>query len=355
MASKSRFSRWLGTLLVLGIVGGAIYVLVNNFRPKGAGEAAADAQTEAAKGPQPVACLGYVDLAAGVASLTTVQPARVIAVLASDNQPVKVGTVLATTDDRAAREAIKEAEVALAAAKEQLDHARRSAGRHKIQLRKAEAAIAAARARLEAAQRAVELKTTLRELQQANAKEVAVAEQQVREAEAGVTVEEASQAELELVDPQQPVRQAEVAVQRAEAALAQARALADGQQLRAPADGAVLRVLTRPGQIVSAAAPAMLFAADGPRIVRAEVEQSEVDRVAVGAAATIEDDAVSNRSWRGKVVQLADWYAKRRTILDEATPFTDVPTVECLISIDDSQTPPRIGQRVRVRIERAAR
>ena len=95
----------------------------------------------------------------------------------------------------------------------------------------------------------------------------------------------------------------------------------------------------------------MLFASDGPRIVRSEVEQREVDRVKVGDPVVIKDDVVHGGSWHGTVLRLADWYSKRRTIMDDSTALTDVPTVELLVSITPSGPPPRIGQRVRVHIE----
>jgi HlyD family secretion protein len=226
----------------------------------------------------------------------------------------------------------------------------------------------------------LELKQNLQSVHQANDKEVAVAEEQVRECEAGLQLEQASsadekevevaeedvkqweaglelevarRAELELADPQQQVKQAQANVERAQATLTQVQALAGGQQVRAPAAGTVLRILTRREEIVSATSPALLFACDGPRIVRSEVEQLEVERVKVGAPVVIKDDVVHGGVWHGTVLQLANWYSKRRTIMEDAAALTDVPTVELLVSIQPNGSPPRIGQRVRVHIETA--
>ena len=399
--------RWFVALVLIGLAAGAVYV-ISHKPPAEEAEAGSPSPLPITVGKQQVVCLGYVDLSGGVTSLTTAQPARVTELLVAENAHVETGTLLLTTDDRASLAAVNDAKAALRAADDNLDSARRMAKRHEIQVQKQEASIRAARARLaaakrgleakqslqpvhearilaararlQAAKRGLELKQNLQSVRQASEKEVAVAEEQVRECDAGLQVERASsvdekevavaaedvkqweaglemelarRAELGLADPQQQVRQAEASVERAEAGLAQAQALAAGQQVRAPAAGSVLRVLTRRGEIVSGASPAMLFAADGPRIVRSEVEQQEVDRVKVGAVVVIKDDVIHGGVWHGKVLQLASWYSKRRTIMEDTSTLTDVPTVELLASIEDSGRPPRIGQRVRVFIESA--
>jgi len=345
-------SRWLISAAAVLTAAGGLYVLSHQLS-QGHVIVPDSGATELAEAERHVVCLGYVDVAGGVASLSTVQPSRVMAVVVPENRRVDAGTVLVTADDRVAREAVREAEAALRAASDRLAEAKRMTKRHGIQVQQQKASVSAARSRLAGAKRTLELKQTLSALHQANDKEVAVAAELVREQEIGVEVQVASLAQLELVDPQHQVTQAELDVKRAEARLAQAQAEAEGQQIRAPAAGTVLRILARPGEIISAASPAIVFVPDGPRIVRAEVEQAEVDRVAVGAAVTIEDDAVSSRRWRGKVSHVAGWYSKGRTILQDTPTFNDVPMVECVFTITESGNPPRIGQRVRVHVESA--
>jgi multidrug resistance efflux pump len=407
MRSKLSPLRWFASFAILFVAAAAVYFISHRLSPEAA-EAGRPGAADPDEAKRQVVCLGRVDLAEGVASLSTAQPSRVTALLVKENAHVDAGTLLLRTDDRASCGAVEDAKGAFRAATDQLENARRMGKGREIQLRQQdaniraararleaakrglewkqslqsarEAKLRAARARLEAAKRGLELKQSLRSLNQVNEKEVAVAEEQVKECEAGLEAELASltdekgeaiareevrqceaalevelarRAELELVDPQQQVRQAQANVERAQAALAQAEAAVEGQQVRAPAAGTVLRILTRPGEVVSPGSPAVLFAPDGPRIVRSEVEQSEVDRVAVGAAVVIQDDAVHGRSWRGSVLELADWYSDRRGIMEETSTFIDVPTVECLISIEGSGPPPRVGQRVRVHIETA--
>ena len=96
--------------------------------------------------------------------------------------------------------------------------------------------------------------------------------------------------------------------------------------------------------------PPIEFCPGGPRIIRAEVEQEFVGRVAAGQPALIKDDVQPGSTWQGKVTRVADWYAQRRPILHDPSLFTDVRTVEILIAVDPGQPPLRIGQRVRVTI-----
>jgi multidrug resistance efflux pump len=120
----------------------------------------------------------------------------------------------------------------------------------------------------------------------------------------------------------------------------------------APSDGTVLRVQTNPGEVLGPQSrqPALLFAPDKPLVVRAEVDQEAVGRVAVGQRAELEDDAAAGPTWTGRVARVARWFSQRRTILPDAPALQDVRTLECVIHLDPSQPPLRIGQRVRVKL-----
>jgi hypothetical protein len=96
------------------------------------------------------------------------------------------------------------------------------------------------------------------------------------------------------------------------------------------------------------------FCPQGPRLIRAEVEQEFAARVAVGQAVRAEDDAHSGAVWRGRVVRLSDWYTRRRSVLQEPLQRNDVRTLECLIELEPGQPPLRIGHRLRVIIGRVA-
>ena len=99
--------------------------------------------------------------------------------------------------------------------------------------------------------------------------------------------------------------------------------------------------------------PAMEFAPEGQRIVRAEVEQEFASRIRAGMKAKIYDyDASNEHVWKGEVVRVSDWISKRRSQVYEPLQFNDVRTLEAIIKLDDDpQYPLRIGQRVRVVLE----
>ena len=101
--------------------------------------------------------------------------------------------------------------------------------------------------------------------------------------------------------------------------------------VRAPVKGVVERMLVSAGQALgpNPQQPAVMFAADGPRIVRAEVEQEWASHVAVGMAATVQDFSATGTTWHGHVTRLSDWYTHRRSILMEPLQFNDVRTLEC--------------------------
>ena len=139
-----------------------------------------------------------------------------------------------------------------------------------------------------------------------------------------------------------------------QARLDQARRGEDECLLKAPAEGTVLRVLVGAGEVLGAQPkqPAVLFCPKGPRIIRAEVEQEFAAGVAIGQAATIQDDTTAGFTWRGKVSRISDWYTHRRSIIQEPLQFNDVRTLECIIQLDEGQPQPQIGKRVRVSLGR---
>src|SRR5262249_61873076 len=156
---------------------------------------------------------------------------------------------------------------------------------------------------------------------------------------------------------------AAVALRRAELELAAAEARRDQAQrgweecrLRAPGPGTVLRLLAGPGDVIGVqpGQAALLFAADGPQVIRATVEQEFAPRIQEGQPAVVQDEAEAT-SWRGRVERIAGWYSQRRTVLHDSSQFSDVRTLECLIVLEPGQPRLRLGQSVRVFLGTAPR
>lgn len=299
-----------------------------------------------------VVALGYVDLEGGVASLAPLQSGRVTDVLVHENDRVDAGAALLRLDSTQARLQVSEAKVALETAQAQLATDRQAPQRHAAKVEQQRASAEAAEQRLAAARTLLSRKQQLLKLNQISPEDLKAAEDQVRELQAAVQAETAKLHELQLHDPSQDVRRAELNVAASQAKLDQAQHTLAECTLKAPLAGSVLRILVGPGDVLSSQTKqaALLFAPNGPRLVRAELDQEFANQVHEGQPVVLEDDAPSGQRWTGHVLRVADWYHSRRTILKEPAPPLDARTVECLIELDAGQVQPRLGQRVRASI-----
>src|SRR5262249_35011655 len=120
----------------------------------------------------------------------------------------------------------------------------------------------------------------------------------------------------------------------------------------APSDGTVLQISVNAGEVLGASPsqPALLFAPNVPRVVRAEVIQEWASGVEVGQEAIIEDDTYRGPQWKGKVKQISGFYSNR-TPIREPFMMIDQRVLQCVVELDGEQSPPmKIGQRVRVSI-----
>jgi multidrug resistance efflux pump len=164
------------------------------------------------------------------------------------------------------------------------------------------------------------------------------------------------------IDPALTVRKAKAKLESAQIQRNQARHQLDECTLKAPTAGTVQHIAVGVGDIVTGnpmlpvsgtgVSSVVRFRPDEPPLIRADVDQEFADRVRVGQPAVIRYDARSGASWRGKVQRVAGWYEHHRPATQDPAAFTDVRTVECLITIDPGQPPLRIGQRMRVMIGR---
>jgi multidrug resistance efflux pump len=344
--SPTRLLACLGVVVVLAGVAGAVWATNRWGTSAAARPDAADAE------PEGVVCTGRVDLERGVRSLAPLRPGRVAEVLVREGQEVEAGAPLLRLEDREAQFQADEAEAALAAAEAQLEQARELPEQHQAQINRQQAAVEAAALRVASAREALEHKEEWFRKERLEAREVTVARNLVQELEGLERAEREKVRALRLDDPALAVRKARSEADVARARLRQARHQQDECTLRAPAAGTVQRVFVGKGDVFprQPGLPAVRFCPNEPRLVRAEVDQEFADRVRVGQAALVKDDARPRAVWRGQVVRVADWYDRRRPNPEEPASFTDVQTVEFLVALAPDQPPPRIGQRVRVLI-----
>jgi HlyD family secretion protein len=357
-SSTTRRVMWILALVLL-IIGTPVAGILYSYSSTGSFHLSA-ATTE--KPPpsfspkQGVVCFGNVDLLHGVSNLYPTQPGRVTEIPVHEGDMVIEGAVLLRVDDRLALSRVKEAEAALESAQLQLDQAHKQPELYRSKIAQQQDSVNAMHSRLDAARHTLERKKELVAKQLIDRTEITVSEDQVKEAEAMSRVEEQRLADLKKQDPQDDVRRAEKEVAVMQARVSQARLTLDDCVVKAPRRGTILRILVGPGDVLAGQPkqPAIQFAIDGPQVIRADVEQEFVERVAVGQRVTAVDETHASQTWRGKVERIANWFTQRRAVMDEPTAFQDVRTAECLITLEADQPPLRIGQRMRVYIGSAA-
>lgn len=352
--STSRRLLWLLLLLLIAAgtpAAGLLFSYSSRGEPPSPSQSRerSASDTTAAAG---VVCFGQVDLEHGVTAIFPVQPGRVAELLVQEGQTVSEGAPLLRLEDRLARSRLAEAEAALEESEIRLDQARKAPRQRRSRIAQQQDAVEAMRGRLSAAQHQLTRQQELQKKQLADANEVAMSEDHVHELQAMVRGEEKRLEDLKDHDPAEDIRRAEKEVAAMRARREQAQIGLDDCVLKAPRKGTVLRLLAGPGDVLSGQPkqPAVQFAIEGRQVVRADVEQEFVSRVAVGQSVQVEDESNAGRVWRGKVERVANWITQRRAVMQEPFQFNDVRTIETLISLDADQPPLRIGQRVRVRI-----
>jgi HlyD family secretion protein len=304
----------------------------------------------AGEGREGIVCFGTVDLEHGVASLHPLQPGRVAEVLVAEGQQVARGAELLRLEDALARSRLAEAKAAVELARLQLQQAKKQPELHRRRLAQQQAMRDATHSRVEAARRVLAREERLAKSAIITDSDRSVSEERIREMEALERAEAQRLAELAAQDVQVEIDRAESELRAAEARRDQAQLALQECRLKAPRAGTVLRILVGPGDVLGdrPGQPAVLFAADGPQVIRAAVEQEFAGRVKEGEPALVRDESDPAATWRGRVGRVAGWYSQRRTILHDPSQLSDVRTLECLIVLDTGQPRLRLGQDVRV-------
>lgn len=236
-----------------------------------------------------------------------------------------------------AREVVRQAEVNLALARQNLERARtlfNDGMIPKTQLEQAQTQFDVAQTQVASAQ------ARLRELQSGSTQEeVAVARAQVREAEAAV-----AQARAALL--QERVLAADVdavaaQVRNAASQAQQARDRLRETQVTAPIAGIVSKLSVQVGQTViggvSSGGTLVMMLAD-TRIIQASVmvDETDIAKVKTGMAVRVTADALRNRTFTGKV----------RRIAPQSQVIQNVTQYEVIVAIDNPEQALRLGMGV---------
>jgi multidrug resistance efflux pump len=352
--STPRRAWWLLLLTLLAVstpAAGLLFSYSARVAPSESSEHSQEKSAGATEG-EGIVCFGQVDLIHGVTALVPLQPGRVTELLVEEGQTVAEGTVLVRLEDKAARSRIAEAQAALDEAELRLKQSRKLPEQHQSRIAQQQDAVDAMNERLSAAKSQHARQEKMVNDKIADEKDLDISKYHVRELEAMLRAEKKRLEDLKRQDIDDDIRRAEKEVELMKARRDQAKLALDECVVKAPRRGTVLRLLVGPGEVLGSQSkqPAVQFAAAGPLIVRTDVEQEFVSRVAVGQPATIQDETRLGHEWKGKVERIADWVTQRRSVMNGPLEFSDIRTVEVIITLDSGQPPLRIGQRVRVRI-----
>jgi multidrug resistance efflux pump len=339
--------------MIVLIVGAALVSAAIRFGRAPAAPAADIRQTStaaASRQGQGVVCFGTVDLEHGAASLDPLQPGRVAEVLVTEGQQVARGAELLRLEDGASRVRLAEANAAVELAHLQLRQARKQPELHRVRVAQQQAMHDAIQSRVEAARRVLDREQKLAKSALITESDRSISEEKIREVVALERAEALRLDEIQARDVEVEIRRAEADLKAAEARSEQAKLALEECRLKAPRDGTVLRILVEPGDVLGGqpGQVAVLFAADGPQVIRATVEQEFASRVKEGESALVRDEADPATTWRGRIGRVAGWYSQRRSILHDPSQTGDMRTLECLTVLETGQPRLRLGQSVRV-------
>jgi len=168
-------------------------------------------------------------------------------------------------------------------------------------------------------------------------------------AEAGAaTGQSADDAKQALTELNADIAEADAAVEVARQHLKQARYEVEVRSVRAPVAGNIVSRPAHIADVVSAQSGSELatLLPDSARIVRAELNEAFVAKVAVGMNATIVTETDSGKSWPAKVIRIGDVFGPSK-LVEDAQETTDARDVECILELSTNEL--RVGQRVQVR------
>lgn len=345
--------RWwlLALALAVGLAGAGEMLTVALRGNSEAGAAPASSESAYRK----VVAFGHVDVEARVRKMYVTVPGGLVSeVLVKEGESVPAGAVLVRLDDTQARRSVDEAKAAVDQATIALEKGRNLPEQHRFKLRQGQAAVDDAEYQRQLAKLALDNKQRLLSTNTIGQEAVAAAQLELKRAEEGLRAKKDELAQLKNLDATAEVRLLEAQLRQAQAVQGRAEGALKQFALVAPVPGTVLEITVAVGDTVGTASPvpAVQFCPQGPRIIRAGVDQAYASLVAVGQTVSIEDDTNAAGKWTGRVKWVADVYTPQRPIVQpDPNQFSDVRTMPCIIELDPDQPPLKINQRVLASIE----
>lgn len=292
---------------------------------------------------------GRVEGASDVIDLGFEQSGRIVALPVNEGDRVTRGQVVARIDDRLARVRVARAEAGLAAARARRDAAFGGSRVAEIRAAEADAEMARAQSRNEASERA-----RGERLLGAKAISPAEADRLRSGAETATARTQAAEARLALVregtrGELQRAARADVAATEAE--LEETRLLLAETEIFAPTDGVVLRRRAEVGEQVSLVPPTIVLTlANIDHLqLRAEIDEEDVARVAVGQSGFARADAYADRPFPGRVVRVMRELGRKAVLNDDPRARVDTRVLEVIFQFDRNPELP-LGLRMELHV-----
>ncbi len=135
----------------------------------------------------------------------------------------------------------------------------------------------------------------------------------------------------------------------ARAAAALNRSLLEKSVIRSPISGRVIRRLMQEGETIIPEIP-MLTVADVSAVrVNAEVDETDIGRIALGDTADITSDAYPGQVWKGVIAEINDYVGERKVKPNNTAKNMDMKVIQVKLALKE-KTPLKLGMTVDVRI-----
>lgn len=338
--------------VALWIVAGAATIflgmfLVNNHRLSGE-----EVQVRRGEIILRIAANGRVEGATEEIRVSSKIPGRIKTITVDEGDRVTRGQILVVLDNEDYRARVETERALLEKAEAHLKLLRSGARREEIE--QARAAVDEARAIFEAARRDYERLLQLFHRGVISRDHLDRAEREMRTARARQEgAEQRLQQVLTWFRPEE-IAAAEAEVRLARARLAEAEANYQNTFLRAPITGIVTKKFLKAGESIrfeTVGLPILSLVDTSALRVRAEIDETDVAKVAVGQRAYITADAYREEVFTGRVVHVAPSLGRKTLFSDEPSEKRDTEILEVLIELDPPARPLKIGLRVEVTIE----
>ncbi len=304
--------------------------------------------------PHAVAAVGLVEPASELVAIAPRVPGWISSVHVAAGQAVKAGDPLFTLDDTDLRAELAVQEQSVHVAASQLARLRAWPRPEDIEI--ARAAVDKAKANQEDARQKLERIEALADVRSATVDERTQRRQVYAREQAEVAIQQAELDKLLAGAWSEDIAVAQMQLNLARAAAARTQADIDRLTTRAPMDAIILRLTARAGQYAPVGVldePLATLGSDGPRHIRADVNEQDVPRVASGASAVAMVRGDSATKIPLHFVRVEPLVTPKRALSGFAQERVDTRVMQIIFKVEPGSTSIMIGQQVDIYIDGA--